>query len=216
MVENDDWFEPYRIGVPMIDADHYSLFLEVRKFGKEMRVGLSHQQLEEALSFLYTYVGTHFVREEQLMREKNYPHFLEHKTLHHELKKVVFAVQKVFQTNPDLVDCDKLHTFLNEWLQEHILKVDVALASYMSGDVTGLQQGAEAQMHVTLSSDQPLVEVTVKVPKDKLQVIERCAYVLQHATPEAQDLEELATSATGMSMEEAMQLAADVLNNKDD
>ena len=153
-----------------------------------------------------------------LMREKGYPHYIEHKALHLQLKKVVFAVCRVFQTDIDKVDKVKLNDFLYSWLVEHIQKVDIKLAPYVNGPyigtgsyTTGRLQSISLIEQVPL--DEELVEVTVKIPVSKQKVIERCAYAFMHNTPEAQDLEEIALTATGMTIEEAMELAEAVLIN---
>lgn len=213
-VDAPQWFEKYRIGVPLIDADHLSLFQEVARFQQCMNSGMSSNDLDQALTFLYKYVGAHFAREEQLMREKHYPKYAQHKAVHHHLKKVVYAVRKIFQAEPERVDKEKLHAFLNDWLRNHILTMDKALAPYIEGPFARTRGGAPDAVPAladTVEVETDLIDVVVQVPKSKKRIIERCAYVFTHATPEAHDLEDIATSATGMSLEEARELAGAVL-----
>jgi hypothetical protein len=149
------------------------------------------------------------------MREKAYPYYTQHKTLHLQLKKVVFAVRRVFETDIEKVDKEKLNQFLRDWLIEHILKVDAKLVPYVNGAYSNDSRSTERLQFIGLSEEvtlnEELVEVTVKVPQSKQKVIERCAFALMHNTPEAQDLEEIALAATGMTIEEAMELADAVL-----
>jgi hemerythrin len=215
MIDNQ-WFEKYRIGVPLIDADHINLFMEVANFNKHLHSGMSAEELGKSLNFLDKYVGAHFAREEMLMREKGYPYYTQHKALHLHLKKVVFAVRRVFQTDIDKVDKEKLNQFLHDWLVDHILKVDVKLVPYVNGPYGDPSiHSTERLQFIALTEevdmDEETVEVTVKVPRSKQKVIERCAFALMHNTPEAQDLEEIALAATGMTIEEAIELAEDVL-----
>ena len=215
MFENQ-WFEKYKIGVPLIDADHLNLFMEVAHFNEHLQSGMSAEDLGKSLNFLDKYVGAHFAREEMLMREKAYPYYTQHKALHLALKKVVFAVRRVFQTDIDKVDKQKLNQFLNNWLIEHILKVDVKLVPYVNGPYSGTgSHSTERLQFIALTEevtlDEETVEITVKVPKSKQKVIERCAFALMHNTPEAQDLEEIALAATGMTIEEAIEIAEAVL-----
>lgn len=214
----NEWFEKYKINVPLIDSDHLNLFMEISRFNEHLQSGMSSEELEKSLSFLDKYVSAHFAREEMLMREKGYPLYIEHKTLHLQLKKVVFAVRRVFQTDIDKVDKVKLNDFLYNWLVEHIQKVDIKLAPYVNGPYIGTGLYATERLQsITLIEqvplDEELVEVTVKVPMSKQKVIERCAYAFMHNTPEAQDLEEIALAAMGMTIEEAMELAEAVLIN---
>lgn len=215
MLENQ-WFEKYKIGVPLIDADHLNLFMEVAHFNEHLQSGMSAEDLGKSLNFLDKYVGAHFAREEMLMREKSYPYYTQHKALHLALKKVVFAVRRVFQTDIDKVDKQKLNQFLNDWLVEHILKIDVKLVPYVNGPYSGTgSHSTERLQFIALTEEVSLeeetVEITVKVPKSKQKVIERCAFALMHNTPEAQDLEEIALAATGMTIEEAIEIANAVL-----
>lgn len=216
-MQENQWFEKYKIGVPLIDADHLNLFMEIANFNEHLQSGMGAEALGKSLNFLDKYVGAHFAREEMLMREKGYPEYTQHKALHLQFKKVVFAVKRIFQTDVDKVDKVKLNQFLHNWLIEHILKVDTKLVAYVNGPYGGTAiQNAERLQFIALTEevdlDEETVEVTIKVPRSKQKVIERCAYALIHNTPEAQDLEEIALAATGMTIEEAMELASEVLN----
>ncbi|SCA55333.1 hypothetical protein MTBPR1_10580 [Candidatus Terasakiella magnetica] len=204
-------FTPYKIGIPLVDADHLSLFNEVFKLRTAIDENQPAENMTESIHFLYQYVSSHFAREEQLMKEKGYPKFAEHKAIHHHLKKVVYAVRKIFEEDPDKIDREKLNDFLQNWLIDHIMNVDKHIEPYVNGPYG---QGIMAQQETldeSINDDVELVEVRVMVPKSQAEVIKRCAYILQNSTPEANDLEELAISAAGMTKEEAEELAASVL-----
>lgn len=214
VLEAPAWFEQYKIGVPLIDADHISLFQEVARFEAQMDAGQSFEALDRALTFLYQYVGAHFAREEHLMRETGYPGYAQHRAVHLHLKKVVFAIRRIFQVEPERVDKERLRRFLYDWLKDHILNMDKALAPYIEGpfeDHLGEAVAPTLPLSDAVMADTQLVDVTVQVPSHKRRVIERCAYVFVHNTPEANDLEEIALSATGLSIEEARELAWSVL-----
>jgi hemerythrin len=208
-------FNSYKIGIPLIDADHQSLFDEVFRLKDIIDSGKPVKEMGDSINFLYHYVGAHFAREEQLMKEKHYPKFAEHKAIHHHLKKVVYAVRKIFQEDPGRIDKEKLKQFLEAWLKEHILKIDTLLEPYINGPYG--YQGQNTSTHQPLVEstvpDSEVVEVTVRVPRNRINIIERCAFILLQETPESHDLEELAISAAGMSMEEAEELAAGVLSS---
>ncbi len=213
-VNTPDWFDRYKLGVPLIDADHLSLFQEVARFEKDMEQGMAYAGLDRSLTFLYKYVGAHFAREEQLMLDCGYPRYGEHKAVHHHLKKVVFAVRKIFQEAPERVDKQKLRVFLNDWLRNHILTMDTALAPFIEGPYADSSQQevlAVPSLQEKVHEERELIAVSVKVPADKVGLIERCAYVFTHGTPEAHDLEDIAIKATGMSLDEALSLARAVL-----
>lgn len=62
MLDNER-FEQYKIGVPLIDADHLNLFMEVARFNERLQSGMSTEDLEKSLNFLDKYVAAHFARE---------------------------------------------------------------------------------------------------------------------------------------------------------
>ena len=211
-----EWFDQYQINVPLIDADHLSLFKEIARFEQDLDSDMGAEALEHSLTFLYKYVGAHFAREEQLMREVHYPHYAKHKDVHHHLKKVVYAIRQLFLEAPEQVDKEKLRLFLNDWLRNHILKMDADIAPYIEGPYERASNvdPDSAPLFVDDHKAPPhLVKVVVTVPSNKKEAIERCAFIFTKNTPEANDLEDIAISATGMSLEEALDLAAPVLKN---
>ncbi len=206
-------FNAYKLGIPLIDADHKSLFDEVYRLCALIDDQRPAAELADSIDFLYHYVGAHFAREEQLMREKNYPDYARHKAIHHHLKKVVYAIRKIFNEAPEKLDRQKLKAFLEDWLKNHILKVDTLLEPYINGPYGHKNQAIATRPPLAEQEvpDKEVIEVTVRVPRNRKDIIERCARILLQATPESHDLEEMAISAQGMSMDEAEQLAKAVL-----
>ncbi|MES9901897.1 MAG: hemerythrin family protein [Sedimenticola sp.] len=217
-MKTEDWFDKYKIGVPLIDADHLSLFEQVYRLKVNLNNENSLAEMGQSIQFLYQYVGAHFAREEQLMVEKHYPRYIQHKAAHYHLKRVVFAVQRIYQEIPEKIDQDKLEKFLEVWLIEHIQQMDMELKPYINGAFSHEDSLSECQslpLEEKVTPDTEVVEVTLQVPANKIGVIERCAKLLLQSTSEAQDLEELATAAIGMTMAEAKKLAAAVLVSQD-
>ncbi|MES9858949.1 MAG: hemerythrin family protein [Sedimenticola sp.] len=213
-MEAEYWFDKYKIGVPLIDADHQSLFEQIYKLRENLNNESDLVEMGQSIQFLYQYVGAHFAREEQLMIEKHYPRYVQHKAAHYHLKRVVFAVQRIYQEMPEKVDKDKLEKFLAFWLIEHIQRMDMELEPYINGPFS--HQGDQSKhlkipLEKRVSPLTDIVDVTVRIPSDKMETLQRCASILLHSTPEAQDLEELATAATGMTLAEAEKLAAEIL-----
>jgi hypothetical protein len=148
------------------------------------------------------------------MLEKNYPKYAQHKAMHHHLKKVVYAVEYIFRNSPEKVDQNKLQEFLEHWLKEHILGVDIELEPYINGP---FNKGDNLKIHQHIEEEispaEEMVNITLSVPANKIDVLTKCAFILSQQTPEAHDLEDVATKAVGMTMEEAEKLAAKILND---
>ena len=208
-----EWFESYKIGDPLIDEDHLNMFTEVNKLKSCINDGASYSELRDFLNFLYHYVGVHFAREEHFMRKTHYPKYAQHKELHHELKETVFATQYIFKTNPERVDQHKLVHFLDNWLKEHILEVDKALISYVEDSSNVKHKKTMHEIAHENGAEDELIEVTFEIPRNKCGLLEKCAYVLNHSTPELHDLEIMMRSVNSLSMEEAEEKAASVLKD---
>jgi hemerythrin len=208
-----EWFESYKIGDPLIDEDHCNLFTEVSKFKYCIEKGASNTVISDFLNFLYHYVGVHFAREEHFMRKTHYPKYALHKELHQELKETVYAVRYIFKSKPDRVDQDKLVNFLDSWLKEHILEVDKALAPYVEHTSNIKHKKSMHQIAHENGTADELVRITLEIPRNKCELIEKCAYVLNNSTPILHDLELLVRSINSLTMEEAEEKAACVLKD---
>lgn len=79
--------------------------------------------MAELVDFLVKYVDEHFATEERLMKSANYEHFEEHSIKHVKFISKVSDLVVEFATGE--LDRKELKNFLNEWLNEHIMKEDL-------------------------------------------------------------------------------------------
>ncbi|MEI7607179.1 MAG: hemerythrin domain-containing protein [Rhodospirillaceae bacterium] len=77
-----DWKESYRIGVPILDAEHKNLFLAINTYIERVNRNQGLKYSRAVLDALGDYARTHFKREEGMMRARGYPGYAEHKACH--------------------------------------------------------------------------------------------------------------------------------------
>jgi hemerythrin-like metal-binding protein len=123
------WSEEFATGSPLVDTQHRLLIDKIN----DLEVMLAGPQLSKAacdvlLSFLGSYVTTHFRFEEQCMERAHCPMHAQNKKAH-EAFLGIFAKYKeryaVEGPKPELLK--ELQKTASDWIKNHILTVDLSL-----------------------------------------------------------------------------------------
>ena len=119
--------DKFKIGVSLIDEEHKALFDIVGKIYKAIEVELVHDKFDlilDILDELKEYTIVHFVDEENYMKEIGYDGLAQQVILHEKF------IETLNEVNLDDVDDNQeeylyeVLNFLQNWLINHILKVD--------------------------------------------------------------------------------------------
>lgn len=119
--------DKYKTGIPMVDEEHMKLFDIIGNIHKAIEVELVHDKFDlilDILDELKEYTRVHFADEENYMREIGYEGLAQQELLHQKF------IETLEDLNLDEVDDNQeayLYEFLNflqNWLVNHILKVD--------------------------------------------------------------------------------------------
>ncbi|MBL0059454.1 MAG: hemerythrin family protein [Elusimicrobia bacterium] len=124
------WSDQYRTGLPGIDREHQELFQCVNAFDEALRQGLNREQVAETIEFLIHYTANHFSKEEILLARTAYPGLRAHKARHAELMEHVTAMAQTYQLTQSVLTVE-VSQFLADWLSQHVLKDDLAYASWV-------------------------------------------------------------------------------------
>ena len=120
------WHDSFSVGVRIVDDQHQQLFALIN----ELIVAVdTHQQddvLERILGAVLAYTELHFRTEEELF--KIHPQFQAHRALHQRFLHDVSSLMADFVLNKAAV-ATRLLDILGNWLQNHILKTDIAFFS---------------------------------------------------------------------------------------
>jgi len=121
------WGPMLQIGYGDIDAQHKRLVEVVNVLDEAMRTGKGRDVLGAVLEELVTYTQFHFAFEERLMAQYGIGSSAAHKAEHRKLIADVGAFKAKFDAGAVSVTTE-LMAFLRNWLSNHILKTDKALA----------------------------------------------------------------------------------------
>lgn len=119
--------EKFKTGIPMIDEEHKTLFDIIGKIYKAIEADLVHDKFDlilDILDELKEYTSVHFADEENYMKEIGYEGLAQQVILHEKF------IETLKEVNLDHVDDNQeeylyeVLNFLQNWLINHILKVD--------------------------------------------------------------------------------------------
>ncbi len=125
------WKEQYSLNIDEIDEQHRMLVGMIDKLHTAMAEGRSKSVLDEIINELYNYTKFHFITEERLMDEYDYPGLEQHRREHKELVGKVLAMMERRKGNALGLSSD-LSIMLQEWLNNHILDTDKKYSEYLA------------------------------------------------------------------------------------
>ncbi|MEK6794759.1 MAG: bacteriohemerythrin [Spirochaetota bacterium] len=128
MPERPSWKPEYSVRVEELDAQHKHLFSLIGKLFDAMAGANVRDISRNILSSLNDYAITHFSTEERLLLRFKYDDFSEQKREHDAFFDTIRDYEK---NGSDTFEKDMLE-FLNDWLSEHILKVDKKYATFLN------------------------------------------------------------------------------------
>ncbi len=112
------WNSSYSVDCDAMDREHKRMVEIINQLYGAMRQGKGNTAIGSILDALVEYTRTHFVHEEQLMREAGYAGYEEHKREHDSLTEQVLAIQDRFRSGSVL--SLEVMSFVKEWLVNHI------------------------------------------------------------------------------------------------
>jgi hemerythrin-like metal-binding protein len=122
-----EWPAALEVGHPEIDRQHHILIEIANKLNAAMQQGQGREITGVILHELLDYTVSHFGFEENQMRTHGYEHMEQHLEQHRKLIQSVRDFQQQFDTGTASVSIE-LMGFIRDWLVNHIMKVDKALA----------------------------------------------------------------------------------------
>ncbi|MCF8479010.1 MAG: bacteriohemerythrin [Rhodospirillum sp.] len=175
------WTENCRVGIKAIDEDHKGLFDLVNAIDDHQRRGSRANQVNATVHALNLYVTEHFEREERFMRRAKFPGYEAHRRIHEDFRGLVSALIALHQKNPDAVDLRKVTAFLDSWIRNHILVQDMEYVPYLNGEASP-EEGKNIASRYQ--------DVSLRVPVDKVDAVERFAALMRNGGDIAQALEQ--------------------------
>ncbi|MEG3617632.1 bacteriohemerythrin [Magnetovibrio sp. PR-2] len=212
------WSDDFSVGIESIDKDHMFLFGLVDTLAETLNG--NGDDLHEVVDGLTGYVHGHFEREEYLMLETNYPHYKEHVRAHRNFMRLVYAVRRIMTDEPEILDTDKLLTFLEQWLVHHIQGDDLKLGVYLNQSYWNKLHSWDDDLQKWLTTREnddeihDLITIKSRVPLSRATVLRRCARILNDDGDEARDLVNLTDPTKLITKEDAYKLASVLVKAK--
>jgi len=125
------WSDEAMTGIGELDDDHSVLFELLNRYQKQASSQSSSTDMSAILDELLDYTTYHFRREESIMVACDYPHLDNHKRVHDMLTKR--TARLISEYNHGELEPMKLLDFLRDWLLDHIMTMDKAIALYCKG-----------------------------------------------------------------------------------
>ncbi|WP_417067815.1 bacteriohemerythrin [Niveibacterium terrae] len=125
-----EWSPRLMVGEVSIDTQHRRLVGLFNELNEALHRTGTEQKIGRVLDDLLEYTQFHFAHEASLMKKYNYPESRSHLALHDDLVKRALEYKQRFVAGEPVGA--ELITFVRDWLTQHILKTDKALASYIN------------------------------------------------------------------------------------
>ncbi|MFA5523229.1 MAG: hemerythrin family protein [Tissierellales bacterium] len=129
------WKDSYRVGVELIDEQHFELFKRVSDFTRVIRSNENWEdrleKVKETMSFMQEYVIVHFDDEEVYQEQINYPDIEKHKAAHAKFREGINEYVELFEKEG--LSEEKIQEFggkLMAWLIMHVGKMDQKIGEY--------------------------------------------------------------------------------------
>ena len=135
------WNEEMKVGNREIDSDHRELISIINEFeasAAKAEGQVDERQMRIILGRLQAYTQDHFAREEYLQATTNFDGYEENKRQHTALRKTLadFIDQYDAGKLGDLKSATgQMIEFLNHWLVDHILKIDLKMRGRLSTEI---------------------------------------------------------------------------------
>jgi hemerythrin len=97
-----------------------------------MRQGKGKEILGSVLKDMVDYTKVHFAAEERILRDSGYPDYAQHKAIHEKVTEKVSTIHSKYLEGNGLNLSIEAMSYLNDWLQKHILGTDQKYSSHLN------------------------------------------------------------------------------------
>ncbi len=127
-----EWNSDLEIGVSEIDRQHHELIDRINILLLACGEGKGRNEVGHLIAFLEEYVMAHFAREEELMKQCNFPDYPSHKAEHDHFAGRFAELKQTFRT-----EGGGTHVILSaisttvSWFSHHIRRTDKSIGQFL-------------------------------------------------------------------------------------
>lgn len=124
------WEEKYTVNITIIDEQHKKFLDIINELKVIINTGDCKNKVSEVFFQLAYLIDYYFIKEEIYLKDSKYPNFKQHKSDHNKFIDRIIQLKKDVENNkPDL--CLEIYQYLQQWFDEHILKIDKEAIEYL-------------------------------------------------------------------------------------
>lgn len=120
------WKDEYSVNNELMDHQHRRLLDLAQRIVDDNG---DHERLLGNLEQLNKHTREHFQAEERLMRDHEYPDYVDHRATHDRIMDQLYNLMGRIKMNPGALET--LDEFMDAWVLEHIASKDKDLASFL-------------------------------------------------------------------------------------
>lgn len=124
------WKDDLSVGIETIDDDHKKLLTLINNLQTAVFYPTGEAFERQALKELVDYTRYHFEREEQMMKENDYPDYEAHKRQHEAMIAKVSGFMAAYDKDREGT-VEELTVFLKDWLLKHIAGTDQQYSGHL-------------------------------------------------------------------------------------
>lgn len=125
------WSEKYSTNVKELDKQNKMLFKIINTFDDAVETRKEEKIVEKTLDSLLDYADCHFKREEELLKQHEYPDFEFHKDQHSRLHEDLFTIYKEYKDGTKDIAA-KIAFLLGYWLNDHLFNEDKKYGEFLN------------------------------------------------------------------------------------
>ena len=126
---NIEWCDDLKIGIEQLDEDHRNIIDLYNKIDRHRNSGDDDVLVERAITDFKFIFTLHFLKEENLMIEVNYPDFETHAREHETMITILEAFSHGRRGGPDLGH--NIAFLVLQWISSHLEGADRRLAAFV-------------------------------------------------------------------------------------
>ena len=121
------WCEEFETGIPEVDAEHAQLIDLINKFLHKLDEKPSKEVVSGTLAQIEAKIASHFALEEEVMRERGYDNFADHKADHEVLMAEIRKIRHLIVSGAETDFAGTLRDRISTWFAGHFRSSDVRL-----------------------------------------------------------------------------------------
>ena len=125
------WRDDFSVGIESIDYEHRELIRLINMILERLEEGGDHEEVAGDLGEVHARIAAHFALEEQIMRERKYDQFSDHKTDHERLLDDIRDIMDAYEAGTYAEQREAFAERLEDWFVVHFKTRDARLHRHL-------------------------------------------------------------------------------------